>query len=90
MNGSRRTPHTEAALPATAIQLTQLLHTPLVNRDGYHVGRVIDVVADRCDRRDLIITGLVAGIDPPASVHADEAADASQGYGGDRLGRRSR
>jgi CBS domain-containing protein/sporulation protein YlmC with PRC-barrel domain len=63
MNGSQPSPRSRAALPATAIQLTQLLHTPLVNRDGHRVGRVIDVVADRCDGRDLVITGLVAGID---------------------------
>ena len=62
MNAARPTPRTGAALPATTIQLTELLHTPLVNRDGHRVGRVIDVVADRCDSRDLIVTGLVAGI----------------------------
>ena len=63
MNGLQPTPRSGAALPARAIHLTELLHTPLVNRDGHRVGRVIDVVADRCDGRDLEITGLVAGID---------------------------
>ena len=63
MNGSQPSPRSGATLPATAVQLTRLLHTPLVNRDGHRVGRVIDVVADRCDGRDLVITGLVAGID---------------------------
>jgi sporulation protein YlmC with PRC-barrel domain len=63
MNRSQPTQRSEAALPARAIHLTELLHTPLVNRDGHRVGRVIDVVADRCDGRDLEITGLVAGID---------------------------
>jgi sporulation protein YlmC with PRC-barrel domain len=63
MNRSQPTPRSGAALPARAIHLTELLHTPLVNRDGHRVGRVIDVVADRCDGRDLEITGLVAGID---------------------------
>ncbi len=63
MNGSRPTPGTAAALRATVILLTELLDRPFVNPDRYSVGHVIDVVADRCDGRELVITGLVAGID---------------------------
>ena len=63
MNRSRPTPGTAPARRATVILLTELLDRPLVNRDRYPVGKVIDVVTDRCDGRDLVITGLVAGID---------------------------
>ncbi len=63
MNRSRATSSIAAAQPATLILLTQLLDQPLVTFDRHPVGRVIDVVAERCDGRDLVITGLVARVD---------------------------
>lgn len=61
MNGSQPTPATPARR-ATVILLTELLDRSLVNLDRHRGGHVIDVVADRCDGRDLVITGLVARI----------------------------
>ena len=63
MNRSRATSSVAAAQPTTLILLTQLLDQPLVTLDRHPVGNVIDVVAERCDGRDLVITGLVARVD---------------------------
>ncbi len=63
MNGYRPTPGATAARPVTLVLITELLDRPLVNLDRHPVGHVVDVVTERCDGRDLVVTGLVARID---------------------------
>ena len=54
---------TAAVRHVEVISLTELLRRQLVDRARFPLGCVDDVVADRCDGRDLKISGLVAGID---------------------------
>ena len=63
MNRPRSAPSPGAAPPATLILLTELLDRPVVTPDRSAAGRIVDVVAERCDGRNLVITGLVARLD---------------------------
>ena len=62
MNRSRPPSRLAAARPATLVLLTELVDQPVVDLDRQPVGRVIDVVAERCHGRDLMVTGLIARV----------------------------
>jgi len=49
--------------PSRTAALTQLLNRLVTDRDRHPLGRVIDVVADQSDGRDLWVTGLLAALD---------------------------